>query len=353
MRTRSSGTCCSAFSSGWWMRAAKEVALALSVALPAQAADPGLRFTTASSGELVFDTGVLRGTLRAKGKSDGLSGVVHIPTGRPVSYGYGLIGHYRVFSANRRYIPDAWASPSQATLRTDGSVEVHWPASDGRPFEMWAVYRWSAPAVLDVETRVQARSALQGFESFLASYFAEGFLQASAWVKQGKAHFVEAGESEGAWQMFPRDHTAVLLIQDGRWKYRPSPVDWRIRAALNAPLAVRREAGSGLAVALMSPPSDCYALSAPQQRDKHRSLYLSLFGRDLAAGATARARVRMVVGVLQDSVIVKMYRQYTRSLGKAKIGQAEEGKSNRGAASALRQGPPSNRGWSVTSVSAH
>ena len=39
----------------------------------------------------------------------------------------------------------------------------------------------------------------------------------------------------GVWQAFPRDDQAVSIIQDGRWKIPPSPVDWVIRPRLAKP----------------------------------------------------------------------------------------------------------------------
>jgi hypothetical protein len=43
----------------------------------------------------------------------------------------------------------------------------------------------------------------------------------------------------------------------------------------------------------------------------HQSLYLSLFGRDVRAGQTARADARLVVGRgLSDAEVVKRYADY-------------------------------------------
>jgi hypothetical protein len=45
----------------------------------------------------------------------------------------------------------------------------------------------------------------------------------------------------------------------------------------------------------MAFPEDCFAIATPQENEGHRSLYLSLFGRDLAKGQTLRARTRLVM----------------------------------------------------------
>jgi hypothetical protein len=260
-------------------------------------------FKAAPQGEFTFDTGVLRGKLRPRGKTLGLASVVHIPTGAMLDRGdagYGLFSHYRVFSAGRRYGGGAWDWPSTARLREDGAVEVGWAAADQRPFRMRAVYRWSAADTLDLETVVQAESDLPRFESFLASYFDPQFtnclVQVSALPeKPGQTGFLAAAKAGGDWQMFPRDAAALTVLADGRWKLEPNPVQWTIRPTLAAPIGVRRNPATGLTVALVAAAQDCFAIATPQQSEGHLSLYLSLFGRDLKAGETARARARLLV----------------------------------------------------------
>ena len=291
-----------------------------------QAAD--LRFKPAPAGEFDFNTGVLSGKLRAGGKSIGLLPVVHVPTGAVLTRSMGLAGHYRVFSGTGRsqsppspltpvrYGNGAWDWPSDATLRRDGSVEVHWPAAEDRPFEMWAVYAFSAPATLEVETRVRARAELPAFESLLASYFAESFTESLVCARgdDGAATFLPAEESHGVWQIFPRDPDARSLIRDGRWKLEPHPVDWAVRPALAHPLAFRRDPKSGTTAILMAPPDDCFAVATPHQTEPHFSLYFSLFGRTLKPGELARARVRLLIAASPTAGdILDLYRAYLRA----------------------------------------
>jgi hypothetical protein len=295
------------------------MALALCEMCLAQAqvktADNGrLAFAASGTNGFTFDTGVLKGKLRAGGKSTGLSSVVHLPTGVALDSSMGLFGHYRVFSANKRHGTAAWYWPSDAQLRLDGSVEVRWPAAEDRPFELQAVYRWAAPDTLNLETSVQAKTNLAKFESFLASYFAEGFTNACVYVRSnGQAWLMSAEKSDGIWQAFPRDERAVSIIQDGRWNFPPSPVDWVIRPHLAKPLGVRRCPANDLRALLMSPPQDCFAVLTPFDAEPHRSMYLSLFGKDLKAGETARARARLVIGTdLAGETIDTRYSAYLR-----------------------------------------
>jgi hypothetical protein len=287
------------------------------LAQPAAKPKP-LAFVASGTNGFTFDTGVLQGTLRAKGESAGLSSVIHKPTGLRLDRSKGLFSHYRVFTANKRYGAGAWDWPSTARLLSDGAVETHWASAAGRPFEMWAVYRWTAPGTLDVETRVRAEADLVKFESFLACYFTEIFSNSLVYVREpglgaGTPGFLAAEQTAGVWQMFPRDATVVPIIQDGRWKLEPHPVDWVIRPQFAMPLGLRRAPASSLAAVLMAPAGDCFAICTPQQTEGHYSMYLSLFGRDMKKGETARARARLLImPSLTDDQAVEAYGAFVR-----------------------------------------
>jgi hypothetical protein len=279
-------------------------------------------FQAVADGGFAFDTGVLRGKLRAGGKSVGLTEVIHVPSGMRLDRGQGLFSHYRVFTRGKRYGGGAWDWPSTATLRPDGAVEVVFAAEEGRPMEMKAVYRWADPATLDLETSVRAVQDLPGFESFLASYFTEGFTNALAYVQPApgaaaQPGFLAAEKSAADWHMFPRDAAAAALIQDGRWQLEPHPVTWSIRPFLVRPLAMRRAPAADLVAVLMSPATDCFAVACPFETEGHYSTYLSLFGRDIKAGETVRARARLVIAAGgSDSKWIRLSEDYLRPKGK-------------------------------------
>ena len=286
--------------------------------LPAPAAKdpkPGGKLAFMPSGakeEYRFDTGEFRGLLRQGGKSRGFSSLVHVPSGTRLDGSLGILSHYRVFTKNKRYGPAAWGWPSTSKLLPDGAVQVNWPKAKGRPFEMTAVYRWSSPNTIDVTTTVKAAADLEKFESFLASYFNRNFPATSVYAQGAKGpRFATTEKSGGHWQMFPRDRKMVAVIQDGRWKQLPHPVNWAIRDNLAAPLGLRRGKGNPLVAILMARGADCYALSTPFAGEGHYSLYLSLFGRDVKAGQSATARARMVIARSPtDRQIVDMYTKY-------------------------------------------
>ncbi len=286
-------------------------AKAADVPVPPAAPAGSLAFTPSTNGEFTFDTGVLRGTLRAGGKSLGLSSVIHVPTGRRLDRSNGLFSHYRVFSKGVRYGGGAWDWPSTARLLDDGAVEVSWPAATNRSFALKAVYRWNRASILDLQTSVEPQADLSGFEVFLASYFEEAFTNAFALVKAspdngGQPGLLAARPSFGDWLMFPRGPDVVPLIQDGRWKLEPNPVAWTIMPQLQRPVAVRRDPKSGLTALLSADAADCFAIAMPHQAEGHYSVYLSLFGRNLKAGEPARARARLALGEMTDDEVPRL-----------------------------------------------
>jgi len=262
-----------------------------------------------------FDTGLLRGTLRQKGRPIGMAPLYYKDFSSDLSQPYGVCSHYRLLDAETRYGVAAWDWSGTAELLSDGSVKALWTRDETHPFDLQAHYRWHAPDVLEVLTTVVAAKPLQKFEVFLASYF-NGFADSFVWARSSpaasrEATFMKAEQKNGVWQMFPRDELAIKLIQDGRWSRPPHPVNWAIMPFFAAPLAMRRDAETGLVAVVMSRPEDCFAVATPYSGEGHRSLYFSLLGRDLEPERPVTAEVRLIIGhALIDEVIVDRYRQY-------------------------------------------
>lgn len=264
----------------------------------------------AAGREYTFDTGVLRGTLRGGGASKGLIPIVDTASGTPVARSYGWFSPYRLLDDRERFGDAAWSWPSSARLRPDGAVEVTWPAQEKLPVELQAVYRWSAPQVLDFQLRVTARRALRKFEVFLASYF-EGFPDTEVPVRS-PATFIRAPREAGEWQMFPRDDAAIAIVRDGRWKHGPNPVEWTLREPYALPVAVRRDSARRRAALLMTRPEECFAVAAPYDTEVHRSVYFSLFGRDLRSGGSAATQARLWYG--ESLSAADVHRRYAEFL---------------------------------------
>ncbi len=310
-----------------------------------------LAFQVQSPGLFGFDTGLLRGRLKMDGHYQGLYPVFDKSSGVELTMPPGLLSPYRVFSRGVRYGDAARDWPTSAKLRTDGGVEVFWPAQPEHPLKMTALYRWSGPNILDCCIEVTPEKDFADFELYLSSYLTKGFraavylnpvppagkgpapvgsaktsggtLNEEGLARSAEARFVSADrptEAKSMYVMFPRDEKALRIVQDGRWKIPPSPVDWDVQRWLAKPICLRRDATLGCTVVLMSPVEDCFAMSstwnqANPQAGGYRSLYLSLFGRDIKAGQTASARCRLIIGKdLSDRQILELYEIYTKEI---------------------------------------
>ena len=261
--------------------------------------------------EYHFETGALHGVLRAEGKSFGIGPVIDSRTGVTVAGVLGLFGPYRLLDADKRYLPDARDWPSASRRLPDNAVEVRWAADAQHPFDLQIVYRWTSTNALDAITTVTAHQPLRRFEVFLASYF-QGFPAVYGYGQNG---FVEVKKDMGDWLSFPRDGAAETIIADGRWLRPPHPVTFKPVVRYAGALGMRRDAASGLVGLVMAPPEACFAVLMPQGEDGHRSLYLSLFGRDFKDGEKATARARLIIGHdMTDKQAIEGYEAYLKEI---------------------------------------
>lgn len=258
-----------------------------------------LKFKIGESGAFTFDTGILKGEIRNEGKSNGLIPVTYIPEDRNISAGEGFYNHYRVFTKGIRYGYGARRWPSTAKLLDDGNVEVNWPVTEDRPFELVALYKWVSPNTLDVITAVNAKEHLEDFEVFLASYYEKSFIDSRVWGIDPRGGdevgFVSADEELGTWLAFPRDDESEKIISDGRWQLGKSPLEWSMMPDYDKPIAIRRDPNSGTTVISLTKERDCFGIFTPYGTEKHYSNYLSLFGYDIDKGTSAKATSRIVV----------------------------------------------------------
>lgn len=305
----------------------------LTIASIAAAAEPRLSFELEGNGIYTFNTGTLSGRLRLDGQTQGINELIHIPSGQEVTYGgrkLPLLSHYRLFTTATRYGNAARDWPTVCTLQSDGAVQAVFQPQEDYPFSMTAVFRLGAQDAVDVETIVTAKDDLPRFEVFLSNYFGEGY-DASVYVVHslrapGQPYFARADHNPLVaenYLLFPRDRQSVLTVFDGRWAVPPSPVEWCITRYLAAPIGVRRHNETGLTALVMAPPDDCFAVATPYNQDPpdnvadHRSLYLSLFGGDVAKGDTVRARSRLqILASPTDDALRACYEAYLGTLAK-------------------------------------
>jgi hypothetical protein len=299
------------------------------IALSAHADSRNLVFKADEKGYFSFNTGAIKGRLRADNGGQGIVSLIDIKTGAELAYGdgnWGLLSYYRLLVTGDRWGNAARNWPKTARLLPDGGVEVIWPAADEHPVVLKAIYRLSSANTIDLETEVESKKDLSKFELFLSSYFSENFRSwiyaAAARHRPGEAVFIPTEVNPlvvGTYLAFPRDLQAARLFYDGRWEVGPSPVHFSLTRYMAAPLAIKRNPVNGIICVFMSRPEDCFALetpysmSCPDKVAAHYSLYLSLFGRDFKAGQRSTARTRMVIGAsISDKQVVSLYNKFIR-----------------------------------------
>ena len=286
-----------------------------------------LKFKTAGADAFTFDTGTLRGKLVAGPQSQGIISLVDAKTGKELTAGhaeYGLFSVYRLLYTNGRWGPAGWEMPKEAKLTADGNLQIAWPPKDDHPVELAAEYRWKAADTLDLEVSAKPAKDAPKFELFLASYF-NADCWADVYLKPGyhgggEPALVPANACPltlGTYLAFPRDRAAAQTFFDERWDKEPHPVQWSITRCMAGPLAVQRDQKDKLSVVLMARPEDCFAIDMPYNMTPpdgvagHHSIYFSLFGKDVKAGETVKAHLRLLVGPeLKPEKILEAYRSF-------------------------------------------
>ena len=290
----------------------------------ALAGAPDLKFERAGDRIFAFDTGVVKGRLRANGKYQGISSFVDVETGKELTRSAGIFSYYRVLSIDRRWGHAARDWPMTGTLLPDGAIRIDWPPQEDHPLEIKAVYRWRSPVILDLLTTVRPKVTMPGFELFLSSYFGTPF-KAYVYTKparppEAKPEFIPVDVNplvRDSYLAFPTNRRAARMFFDDRWAPANGFVPWSVTRMLAAPIGMKRDPGSGITFLLMSRPEDCFAINMSYNMDppdgvaSHSSVYMSLFGKDLKAGEPAHAHVRLVVGRnLSDERAVELYEEY-------------------------------------------
>lgn len=302
-------------------------ALAIGMGSPLALADaPNLKFDPAGEQIFAFDTGVVKGQLRANGECQGLSSFVDVETGKELTRSAGIFSYYRVLSIDRRWGQAARDWPMTGTLLPDGAVQIDWPPAADHPLDIRAVFRWRSPVMLDLLTTVRPQVMMPGFELFLSSYFGMSF-KAYAYTQplrspEMKPLFVPADVNplvQDSYLAFPTSRRAARMFFDDRWAPANGFVPWSVTQMLAAPIGMKRDPSSGLTFLLMSCPEDCFAINMSYNMDPpdgvagHSSVYMSLFGKDIQAGESAQAHVRLVVERdLSDERAIELYEQYIR-----------------------------------------
>jgi len=283
----------------------------------ALAADAKLAFKEDDQGNLVFNTGVVKGSLKKDGLGAGLKPITFIEPNVPIDNNHGLLVPYRFLTPQKRYGFGSWEWPRTGKVLPDGGAELRWATTTNRPFTFSSTLRWKAADTVDLTLVFTPDTDLEKFELFLGSYF-RNFTIGKAYVKDagnGQPGFVNTPKDKGEMQLFPKNQDVMAIINDGRWKFPPYPNNWAFRPALAAPLGIKQEPKSGVTVLIMAPPEDCFAVSASQQEAGLGAFYLSLFGKDVKKGQSLTGHARLVFGKnITDDQAVKRYQEYLKEI---------------------------------------
>jgi hypothetical protein len=278
------------------------------------AAAPSFPFTESKPGDFSFDTGAIKGTIRADGKSQGIVELIDVASGIDVTKkpGYpGVFSVYRLFSGSKRF-PDGRSAPHRGALNENRTeLRIDWEPSGDNPVVLGAVFTLTDPRSIDLALQLTPRAAAPAYELFLSSYvraefrhflFVKQTIHAGAKDEPVLLEPMASPFTDGCYLAFPRDVGACRALFDGRWQCPPNPVHFAVGRHYAVPILGSRDPTSGLSFLIFARPEDCFALETtyarPGQPDSvadHNSLYLSLGGGDLAPGKPARFLLRASV----------------------------------------------------------
>jgi hypothetical protein len=299
------------------------------------AATPPFAFSPQSPGFFSFDTGAIKGVVRADNASEGIVELTDCATGQNVIKEQlpGIFSLYRAFSAGRRFA-DARSGAKHAELNGERTqVIATWEASNDFPLTIRGVFSIPDARSIDLELVCTPKMALPSFELFVSSYIVQThrhFVFLKNTLHQAPAPAPVLFEPvatpfiEGCYLAFPRDADACRLIFDGRWQRPANPVQFALGRHYAVPLMGSRNPDSGLSVLLFMRPQDCFALEStyarpgePDSVASHNSLYFSLGGADLEAGANARFILRATVAKLTShDEALTLYKTWLEGAGK-------------------------------------
>ncbi|MBI2302123.1 MAG: hypothetical protein HYU66_24735 [Armatimonadetes bacterium] len=273
-----------------------------------------------STGAYDFETEVLRGSIQPEGAYHGVTRLEDKRSGRQVIHPlYSALNLFRLFSVNQgmgqpRFMP-------RTVEAGEGTVTIHWPATDAFLGEITARYTVSPPSAVDLEVTVQSTGVYPDFELFLSNYFDQDLIPHV--YLDGARYGRGSGEPEltvpmvsdvyrGTVIVFPRDALAARHCVDGRWDRREfgAPTVQMCPVRRHAwPFGFVTDPERRLGVVLMSLAADCYAIStryhAETEADRltpYSAFDFSLFGDDVLPGYMCTVAMRLALTELDDAM---------------------------------------------------
>lgn len=262
---------------------------------------------------LQFKTASLDGTFVADGWHHGVSMLVHRPTGTPLTGGtVPLLALYRLLCR------DGWLGEARETHHSvqehDDGVTLTWAPNPLHQVLLSGRIRIREEDAIDLAVEVVGCAAYERYEVFISNYF-HSDLRPGVYVPPEPGETIVHDDTvriepvlhpvyRGLYVTFPRDEAAAHLFTDGRWRRGRNFARFLAARFYARPLAYYRHPAAGVDAVLMGRREDLAAVSmayAPAGGDiddvaEHRSLYASLWGRDLRPGAVWRTALRLQVG---------------------------------------------------------
>ena len=218
----------------------------------------------------------------------------------------GLLNFFRVLIRGG-YLTELREEKPLVKAEKDG-VTLTWAPTIRRQANVTIRFTFREPNIIDMDMSVETMINYPGFEILMSAYMAPGFVSGAYVAKEEfgpvvpeQIRITDQPMIHGVWPFFPRNEAGANLLTDGR--HQKGRWYWR--------MAVGRRYGMPMAffnkgevdVLVMGRPEDVYAVGVTYEGDAekdnvaaHRSLYLSLFGEDLAAGEGRRTQMRMIIG---------------------------------------------------------
>jgi hypothetical protein len=163
------------------------------------------------------------------------------------------------------------------------------------------------PNIFELDLQVEGYGYYPDYEILVSMYLAPGFVP-GVYVKERELtaadpvqiRVVDHPTYHGTYPCFPRDEAAAHILTDGRGQ--SGRYYWRQTVGRVYGVPVGFYTNETIDVVVMGRPEDVQAIGASYAGDEerdgvaaHRSMYLSLFGRDLYPGHSWRTQIRMAV----------------------------------------------------------
>jgi hypothetical protein len=220
----------------------------------------------------------------------------------------GMLNFFRVLIRGG-YLTELRAEKPEVQPEKNGVTLTYLPTVR-RQAKVIIRFTFREPNIIDMDLSVETLANYPGFEILLSSYQAEGFVSGAYVAKKEfepsepeQIRIIDQPMIHGVWPFFPRDEAGANLLTDGR--HQKGRWFWRMAIGRRYGLPMAFFSKGDVDVLLMGRPEDVYAVGATYGGDAktdnlaaHRSLYLSLFGEDMAAGESRRTQMRMVIDEL-------------------------------------------------------